>query len=335
MPIAGWYDTAHGVTRPFGTEWTWPDPPIGRAMMAAIARKIQSDTRHVGFNLTPTTLLQTPRQIVIERFADVWVDPEEEAAKFMGTMFHAALLGEMQRVGYLVGRDAVVAGRLFGADMTTELDAVWPHGDTTAESLGLPLIPKKPFGWPDIVEIKFTGSNAVKFVLEAGAAKDDHEAQVNMGRLLRAQAIGVAPELLAARIEYYDMPQKENSKILGGWVRMPPFVGFEVSPMDEAMIGELRPGWSPPKKESDPTVPPGRVVDTVETLGRVFPVVKEALRAAAGLPVEERKRFVTAAVEGVVASLPCECPNRFHGTGRTYCSVRRQCAMLDHGTMAW
>ncbi len=339
MPYVGWQDTTRGTQRPFGSEWSWKDAPVGPEMLAAIVAKIMNDRAHEYDKLTPTTILQTPRQILIERFMDCYVDPEQFVSMQIGTMLHEILVKELVAIGYSTEPLKLKA---YGVEMEGSPDAYWPpykvvrkmsvkEGDQfwavdTKPELGvLPgdlvkVLNPKPFdGMQDIVELKVTTPGSVKFIMQDGKPKKDHSVQVNLYREAYVQAYGGDPEQVTARISYYDMPQKEQVAGMG-WIRMPPCLTYPVDYMDLDYIGEVRPGYDPPTRSDKgyQGPPPPTVKENVATLVTVMQMIRDGV-----------------APEQIVKQLECHCPKRFSGTGRSYCNVSGRCAFEDHQTFMW
>lgn len=339
MPFIGWFDSARGTQRPFGSEWSWNDAPVGPEMLAAIVRKITSDRAHEWDKLTPTTITATPRQIIIERFMDCFLDPEQAVSMQIGTMLHEKLVEELENVGYSV---APLKFKAYGIEMEGSPDAYWaptkvvreqdvPDGaqfmpiDTKEEGAILPgrlvtVENPKPFaGMPDIIELKITTPGSVKFIMVDGVPKRDHRVQVNLYREAFVQNFGGDPEAVSAVIRYYDMPQKEQVPGMG-WVRMPPCLPFSVDYMDLDTIALIHPGYDPPSRAGKgyEGPPPPTIAENVKALTAALQMIRDG-----------------ASPETVVKGLECHCPKRFAGTGRTYCNVSGMCAMQDHQTPVW
>lgn len=298
MPFVGWYDSATGQTRPFGSEWDWPNAPFGPEMLADIAERIVSDRNHDFDVLTPTTLLSSPRQVLIERFLDCYLDPEYAVSKQIGSIVHERLTGQLVKAGY--------------SEEPLELKA---FGET---------IRCRPDGWREppetqagIVELKVATSGSLKFIVEAGRGKDEHECQASMYAHARSQRTGIPVGEQKVELRYYCMPQKE--KLFGSWTRMRPGVSYPVEVWPLERIEAFVPGYSTPKRATDyQGPPPTSVGENMKILSRAF----AAIRTGAD-PLE------------VVGGVECQCPRRFNGQGRAYCSVRGRCAMEDHGTQWW
>lgn len=319
MPPVGWLDKVTGATIEFGNEWGWEGSEVGPELLAAAARDIGSHERTGAerFRFSPSVLMKTPRETILERFMPYFVDPEKAAGLFVGASLHKTLTTEAERVGYQT--PVLEARGWWGTDtpIVGLPDGLWPVWD------GVP----KPFAWmPDLLEFKETSSGSMKFLVEAGTPKEDHVVQVNMYRHMAAATYGGKAEDISAVISYYCMPQKENSKLMGGWVRMPPCKRLPVPFMTLEEIGEVRAGWSPPRlgKDADPPEPPITIRETAKVLERAYEMIKS------GTSVED--------ILGGLTGLPhmgCMCDRRFNGTGRTYCNVAEVCAMQDHGTPIW
>ena len=338
-PFIAWWDAARGTMRPFGTEWSWHDAPVGPEMLAAIVSKMTTDRAHEWGKLTPTTLLASPRQVIIERFMDCFLDPEQAVSMQIGTMVHEGLVRELKAIGYSVDPLKLNA---YGAEMEGSPDAYWaPYklvpkmtgGNYPGELVpikveGGPIFPDgwetvanpKPFaGMPDIIELKVTTPGSVKFIMQDGRPKRDHRAQVNLYRAAFGKTFGCDPESLSAVIRYYDMPQKEQ--VVGmGWVRMPPCLSYPVEYMDLEEIGDIRPGYDPPVRSDKgyQGPPPPMVKENAATLIAAIKMIEAGAKP-----------------EDVVKGLECHCPKRFQGQGRNYCNVSGVCAMLDHGVPVW
>jgi hypothetical protein len=299
-------------------------------MLAAIVAKITGDRAHEWDKLTPTTLLSTPRQIIIERFMDCFLDPEQAVSMQIGTMVHEKLTEELVKIGYSVGPLKLKA---YGLEMEGSPDAYWePYKliDKIDVLNGAQFYPgivvhdelvkvenPKPFeGMPDIIELKVTTPGSVKFIMQDGRPKRDHAVQVNLYREAFVQTFGGDPEQLSAVIRYYDMPQKEQVAGMG-WIRMPPCLSYPVDYMDLEIIAEVRPGYDPPVRSDKgyQGPPPPTVLNNARTLQAAMQMIRDG-----------------ASPESVVRGLECECPKRFSGTGRTYCNVAGRCAFEDHGT---
>jgi len=257
--------------------------------------------------LTPSRLNQSPRQVIIEAYVDYAVAPEDVVQMFMGSTFHEKLANRRREVGHRVQREARVAGKLWGFDVSAEPDAIWPGGEGPGGSTPI-----------RIMEDKFTTSGSIGFILRASQPKADHVFQVNVARHLLAQVDGIDPETIPARINYFCLPQKENIKHLGGWVRVPANVPFPVPFRNEDQLGDHTPGWNPPEKPTQPAIPTSTARENAIILTEAHAQI------AAGKPVVD-----------VLKALECQCPRRFMGTGREYCEMSRWCAILDHGSPSW
>jgi hypothetical protein len=274
-------------------------------MLARIAERIVNDRTHEWDAITPTTLLQTPRQVIIERFMDVALDPEQAVSAEIGTIVHEQLTKKLGDVGYVV--KGALEFEMFGVPMHGSPDAWWPADKV------------KPFrGMPDIIELKITTSGSISWILKDGEAKGDHVAQVEMYRRPVARMREVDPATLSTEIRYYAMPQKETTGNRE-WTRMPSCLRFPTSYMSEQEIGDVHGGWSPPKGPKSYQGPPPT---SVAENSKILPAAFEMLRNGAS-------------PEDVVAALECMCPRRFNGTGRQYCTVSKECAVLHHGTPVW
>lgn len=313
MPARGWWDSATGRARPFGSEWAWEDPPVAPELMASMAKKIvaHASKHDYGMTLSPSRVTVPTRSVLIQKFVDYYVDPESEGGQHIGTLTHLGLEGELRDVGY--DTETRLSGTLtFGHSEKFKLvgipDAHWP----------LDRQPNIPDNMDHIVELKTTSSGSMRFLLEDGTPKEDHRAQVSIYAHLYSQKYGIPFEEVRVSIHYFCIPQKE--RLMGAFTRMPPSKVYPVPVlMSDVEIGAVIPGYSPPKKASDyQGPPPERVMTNAILTTRAFGAIES------GKPPEE-----------VIEQFDCQCERRFNGSGRDYCSVMRNCAMLDHGTPMW
>lgn len=312
MPATAWYDTATGLTIPFGKEWDWEDPPEDPAWMEEMRDKIVNDWHTANpFTFTASRLLQSPRQLVIEAYVDYPVAPESISQMYTGTVMHARLAARRKQRGMLVGEEARATGKLFGTVVSAEPDAVWFEHDTTIPS--------------GLIEDKFTSASSLATILRESVPKKDHVFQVNVQRRLVAQRYQIDPTELDCQIRYRCMPQKENVKHLGGWTRMPPFMPFRVPLWSEDQMAEYTPAWDPPTKPEHSAIPTTTVASTIAIMS-----VVHAKMAQAKADGNEKETLSM-----ILSNLECECPRRFNGKGREFCERARACAMADHGSPIW
>ncbi len=311
-PARAWYDAATGKARPFGTEWDWPDAPVVPELMEDIRDKIVAHSmRHdYGLRLSPSRLTSTPRQVLIEKFVDTMIDPDDAASKHLGVLIHEGIEKRYVDRGYHT--ESMLSGSLtFGGTSYPVVgipDAHWAL--TNQDDAPLP----RTSSDAHVIDVKTTSSGAMRFILEAGMPREDHVAQVSIYAHLYSQTYLIPVEEVICNIRYFCIPQKERMSI-GGYVRMPPTKQFRFNAMTMAEIGEHIPGYSVPTRATHYQGPPP---DSIEK--NAATVTAAFARISAG-----------EAIEVVLNEVGCMCDRRFNGSGREYCDVMRDCAMMIHG----
>lgn len=173
--IIGWIDPNTG------RKIAWDDfgafeniLPVG--VLRAITYKDQVDVRHQGPRVTVTGGLGCARKTAIQRMLQIHVDPVKMWAVTRGTWLHEqvgnALTGEPGWVTEESDPDACTfEGEIFGVRMSCKIDA-------------------RTEDFSELIDYKFRGDYAARFLDPSGEAKPEDAAQMNMARLLMEQTTG-------------------------------------------------------------------------------------------------------------------------------------------------
>lgn len=146
---------------------------IPEPVLRAMSLKAQKDKRHSGAEVTITGGLSCPRKTLITRMMPVTPDPSKMWKMQRGTWLHEMVglsLGENHDWWTEeVDEDACIFnGELFGVQLSCKVDAL-----------------RKDYGV--LMDWKFRGDGAEKWIDPQGRAKDEDSAQLNMARMLIEQ----------------------------------------------------------------------------------------------------------------------------------------------------
>jgi hypothetical protein len=174
--------------------------------------KAKTDTRHQGPNITITSGMSCPRKTLITRMLPITPDPTKMWKMQRGTWLHEVIglsLGENQDwwTEEVAEDKCVYAGELFGVQMSCKIDAM-----------------KKDYSC--LMDWKFRGDGAERWIDPMGRAKDEDSAQLNMARMLIEQTTGK------------DLANMD----MFVWVMSGQTVRTTVPYMNEVQIGAIRPG---------------------------------------------------------------------------------------------
>lgn len=209
--ILGWQNPLDGRTyglEDFGGMASVVPEPVLRAM----AHKAKHDTRHQGPNVTITSGLSCPRKTFISRSFPTYPDPTKMWKMQRGTWLHEMVGLSLSENDAWVTEEGdhdgcVFKGNIFGTDMTCLIDA-------------------RKKDWSQLIDWKFRGDGAERWIDPMGAAKTEDAAQLNMARLL--------------------MEQQENQDLrdmaMYVWVMSGAMVKTTCAYMTEEQIGQVRPG---------------------------------------------------------------------------------------------
>lgn len=253
--IIGWRSPLDG--RVYGLEdYAALGHVIPEPVLRAMSKKAQLDTRHQGPGVTITGGLSCPRKTAVSRMLPSTPDPTKMWKMQRGTWLHEMVglaLGENEEWWTEETSDehCVYEGEVFGVRMSCKVDAL-----------------KKDYS--HIIDWKFRGDGAEKWIDPMGVAKPEDAAQVNMARMLIEQAIGrELPEML-----------------MQIWVMAGRTVLTTAPHMSEGRLGEIHPGGG------------------TYSIAEIFKLVDRAMsawkQAGSGdpdsVPMEERQK--------IIASLP-------------------------------
>ena len=216
MPITAWTCRIHGEV-PL-THWTSgeTDPPCdlySPRLIQAILDDRLNDKVHTGTNLTPTTLLDCPRRVIIERNIPFTASPEDYMTPEIGTLAHEGLAARPLPPIYQgkLQHSVKVEGNLFGQHLQGKIDVLISDGTLRI-----------------IEDDKFTNPYSLSRKEKEGAS-EDHRAQVSMYALLLQQSI-TRTDL---KINYYGVGSGKGA---------PPHIRCPVEPMTEEDIERHTPG---------------------------------------------------------------------------------------------
>lgn len=185
---------------------------IPEPLLRAMSHKARTDTRHQGPNITITSGLSCPRKTLITRMLPITPDPTKMWKMQRGTWLHEVIglsLGENDSwwTEEVAEDRCVYAGKIFGIDMSCKIDAV-----------------RKDFSV--LLDWKFRGDGAERWIDPMGRAKDEDSAQLNMARMLMEQTTG------------RDLSDMQ----MFVWVMSGQTVRTTVPYMNLTQVGEIRPG---------------------------------------------------------------------------------------------
>jgi hypothetical protein len=196
---------------------------IPEPVLRAMARKVETDTRHSGPNITITSGLSCPRKTLVQRMLPVSPDPTKMWKMHRGTWLHECIgLSLAENNAWITEEGSPDActfeGTIFGINMSCRIDAY--RKDRS-----------------ELVDWKFRGDGAEKWVDPQGRAKDEDSVQLNMARMLMEQTWKTNLKDMAMHV----------------WVMAGQTVRTTVPYMSEEQLGAVHPG-STRYKTNDYTV---------------------------------------------------------------------------------
>ena len=173
--IIGWKSPLDGAI--YGLEdFAAMERVIPEPLLRAMTHKVKTDTRHSGPNITITSGLSCPRKTLVTRMMDTTPDPTKMWKMHRGTWLHECIgLSLSENPEWITEEgdadSCTFEGEVFGVKMSCRIDAR-----------------KRDFS--QLIDWKFRGDGAEKWVDPMGRAKDEDSAQLNMARMLMEQTTG-------------------------------------------------------------------------------------------------------------------------------------------------
>jgi hypothetical protein len=211
MSIVGWKSPLDGKVYALD-DFEPLNRVIPEPVLRAMTRKVELDTRHRGPNITITSGLSCPRKTLISRALPYAPDPTKMWKMHRGTWLHECVgLSLAENDAWITEESdpdaCTFEGELFGIKMSCRVDAYKKDHST-------------------LVDWKFRGDGAEKWVDPMGRAKDEDSAQLNMARMLMEQT--------------FDADLSEMEMYV--WVMSGQTVRTTVPLMSEEQLGAIRPG---------------------------------------------------------------------------------------------
>lgn len=291
--ITGWKSPLDGKVYALG-DFAALDRVIPEPLLRAMTHKAQTDTRHAGPNITITSGLSCPRKTLVARMLPTAPDPTKMWKMHRGTWLHECIgLSLADNPDWITEESNPEActfeGVLFGTRMSCRIDA-------------------RTKDFSKLIDWKFRGDGAEKWIDPQGRAKDEDAAQLNMARMLMEQVTGKDLTTMQMYV----------------WVMAGQTVRTTVPYMSEAQISAIRPGG-------------GKY-----TIGEIFSLLVPAMKMWVddanefykgdhdAVPLEKRQAIIrTLPMVGETMYSPARTPSRNMCT--QYCEVSEECFACEGG----